>query len=146
MPSILERVDELIRDREQYFLRGERVDPATRMVFEDESNRIDVRGLDVYEVFRDHVYGCFITDRHGIASIREIGIDNVMIETDYPHSDGTWPNSIQVAHEQLAVNPTLTDDEKYKILRGNAERLFQFTPVEPEPEPEREANGRRIRP
>jgi predicted TIM-barrel fold metal-dependent hydrolase len=131
MPSILERTDELIRDREAYYLRGERVDAETRMVFEDESNVIDVRGLDVYEMFRQHVYGCFITDRHGIASVREIGIDNVMIETDYPHSDGTWPNSIRVAHEQLAVNTSLTEEEKYKILRGNAEHAFQFTPAEP---------------
>ncbi len=130
MPSILERTDELIRDREAYFLRGERVDAETRMVFEDETNSIDVRGLDVYDVFREHVYGCFITDRHGIANVRELGIDNVMIETDYPHSDGTWPNSIQIAHEQFTANPTLTDEEKYKILRGNAERVFQFTPAD----------------
>jgi hypothetical protein len=36
-----------------------------------------------------------------------------------------------VAHEQLAVNASLTEEEKYKILRGNAERAFQFTPAEP---------------
>jgi predicted TIM-barrel fold metal-dependent hydrolase len=132
MPSILERTDELIRDRQDYYLRGERVDPATRMVFQDQGNVIDVRGLDVYQMFRDHVYGCFISDKHGIASIREIGTDNVMIETDYPHSDGTWPHSIRRAHDQLAVNPTLTHHEKYNILRGNAQRLFHFTPAEPE--------------
>jgi predicted TIM-barrel fold metal-dependent hydrolase len=54
-----------------------------------------------------------------------------MIETDYPHSDSTWPNSIEVAHKQLA---NFDDETKYKILRGNAERLFRFTPA---PAPDR---------
>jgi predicted TIM-barrel fold metal-dependent hydrolase len=64
-----------------------------------------------------------------VANVREIGIDNVMMETDYPHSDSTWPDCLSVAHTQLAANTTLTDNEKYKLLRGNAERLFQFTPA-----------------
>ena len=33
---------------------------------------------------------------HGIASLDEIGEDNVMCETDYPHSDSTWPDCIEV--------------------------------------------------
>ena len=41
--------------------------------------------------FRDHIFGCFIEDHHGIASLDEIGEDNMMCETDYPHSDSTWP-------------------------------------------------------
>ena len=47
--------------------------------------------------FRDHIFGCFIEDHHGIASLDEIGEDNVMCETDYPHSDSTWPDCIDVA-------------------------------------------------
>ena len=47
--------------------------------------------------FRDHVFGCFIDDAHGIASLDEIGEDNVMCETDYPHSDSTWPDCIDLA-------------------------------------------------
>jgi predicted TIM-barrel fold metal-dependent hydrolase len=57
-----------------------------------------------------------------------IGEDNVMIETDYPHSDTTWPHSIKLAHERLAG---LDPDVQYKILRGNAERLYHFTPAPP---------------
>ena len=33
--------------------------------------------------------------RHGIRSLDEIGEDNVMCETDYPHSDSTWPDCIE---------------------------------------------------
>ncbi len=86
--------------------------------------------FNVREVFRKHLFGCFIDDIHGLTNIRDIGVDNVMIETDYPHSDSTWPRCIEHAHRQLAVTD-LTDVEKYKILRGNAERVFRFTPREP---------------
>ena len=37
----------------------------------------------------------------GAKSLDYIGIDNVMIETDYPHTDSTWPNSMATAHKQL---------------------------------------------
>jgi predicted TIM-barrel fold metal-dependent hydrolase len=57
-----------------------------------------------------------------------VGEDNVMIECDYPHSDTTWPHSIKLAHERLAG---LSEQTQYKILRGNAEKLYQFTPSEP---------------
>jgi Amidohydrolase len=56
-----------------------------------------------------------------------------MIETDYPHSDSTWPDCITHARKQLA---TFSDEDTYKVLRGNAERLFQFTPA-PAPTPGR---------
>ena len=49
------------------------------------------------QTFRDHIFGCFIEDHHGIASLDEIGEDNVMCETDYPHSDSTWPDCIDTA-------------------------------------------------
>jgi predicted TIM-barrel fold metal-dependent hydrolase len=98
------------------------LDPAELSVLPDLEN------LDVYEVFRKHIFGCFIMDYHGVKSLDAIGIDNVMAEADYPHADSTWPNCIKIANEQLATVP-LTDEQKYKILRGNAERLFRFTPA-----------------
>jgi predicted TIM-barrel fold metal-dependent hydrolase len=85
-------------------------------------NTIDIRGL-----FRDHVFGCFIDDAHGIASIDEIGEDNIMCETDYPHSDSTWPNCISVVKKQIGHLPPAV---QYKILRGNAEKLYRFSPAE----------------
>jgi Amidohydrolase len=78
-------------------------------------------------LFRDHVFGCFIDDAHGIASIDEIGEDNIMGEADHPHSDSTWPNSIAGVKNRIGHLPP---EIQYKILRGNAERLYQFTPAE----------------
>lgn len=78
--------------------------------------------------FRDHVFGCFIEDPVGLRILDLIGSDNVMMETDFPHSDSTWPDSIKIAQEQLAA---FDDETAVKILRGNACRLFNFDPVVP---------------
>ena len=52
--------------------------------------------------FQDHVYGCFFDDAHGLRSVDEIGEDNITYESDYPHSDSTWPHTRQIAEEQMA--------------------------------------------
>ena len=78
------------------------------------------------QVFREHIYGCFIEEQFGVDVIDYIGIDNVMIETDYPHTDSTWPNSRKIAKEALKNR---TDEERYKILQGNAIRVFNLQPV-----------------
>ena len=41
--------------------------------------------------YRGRIFGCFTTDLHGIASIEQVGEDNICFETDYPHTDTTWP-------------------------------------------------------
>ena len=60
---------------------------------------VDVRPS---ELFRDHVFGCFIDDRHGASSIGEIGVDNVMVECDYPHGDSSWPHARNLILDQVA--------------------------------------------
>lgn len=79
-------------------------------------------------LFRDHVYGCMMDDPVGIRNIDLIGIDNVMVETDFPHSDGTWPDSLTLAKEQLAP---LGEEGMRKVMIENAMRVFQFTAAEP---------------
>jgi predicted TIM-barrel fold metal-dependent hydrolase len=71
--------------------------------------------------FPDHVYGCFFDDAHGLKSVDEIGEDNITYESDYPHSDSTWPRTREIAEEQMA---DLTDEQRRKIVRGNAIKLF----------------------
>lgn len=75
--------------------------------------------------FTKHFYGCFIDDPHGSRCIHEIGVDNVMMESDYPHSDSTWPTTLVAARKALAG---LDAEATYKVSRGNAERVFNFTP------------------
>jgi predicted TIM-barrel fold metal-dependent hydrolase len=75
------------------------------------------------ELFRKHVFGCFFDDPHGLRSIEEIGVDNVTFETDYPHSDSTWPHTVKLATEQTA---DLSDEVVYKVMRGNAIRMLHL--------------------
>ena len=69
------------------------------------------------------VYGCFFRDRHGIESLDRVGVDNTTFETDYPHTDSTWPDTKEVAEDLLAGLP---DDVRYKIVRGNAIRMLSL--------------------
>ncbi|MFM7616980.1 MAG: amidohydrolase family protein [Actinomycetes bacterium] len=75
------------------------------------------------EYYREHIYGCFFDDVHGIKNLDAIGVDNVTFETDYPHSDSTWPHSLKVAMDILAG---LDDETIYKIVRGNAIRMLDL--------------------
>ena len=121
IPHFLERAEQVL-DKQRYWVqRGVQF-------MEHAATDVDLDNLDIRALFRDHVFGCFIDDAHGIASIDEIGEDNIMCETDYPHSDSTWPNSIGVVKNRIGH---LSPEVQYKILRGNAERLYRFTPAEP---------------
>jgi predicted TIM-barrel fold metal-dependent hydrolase len=121
IPYFLERAEQVL-DKQRYWVqRGVQF-------MEHATTDVDLDTIDVRALFRDHVFGCFIDDSHGIASVDEIGENNIMCETDYPHSDSTWPNCIDVVKHLIGHLPEAT---QYKILRGNAERLYRFTPAEP---------------
>lgn len=72
------------------------------------------------------IYGCFYRDKHGLASLDTIGEDNVTFETDYPHTDSTWPDTQKIFAEQVeGMDPVLID----KIARGNAIRMLRLDPA-----------------
>jgi predicted TIM-barrel fold metal-dependent hydrolase len=53
----------------------------------------------------------------------EIGADHIVLESDYPHADSTWPESAARARRALAPVP---DDVADAIAWRNASELFQF--------------------
>ncbi|MET1039399.1 MAG: amidohydrolase family protein, partial [Acidimicrobiales bacterium] len=67
------------------------------------------------------VYGCFFRDRHGLDALDKVGVDNITFETDYPHTDSTWPNTLAVAEDLMGHLP---QDAVDKICRGNAQRML----------------------
>jgi predicted TIM-barrel fold metal-dependent hydrolase len=69
------------------------------------------------------IYGCVFDDEIGLRNRDVIGIDQICFETDYPHADSTFPRSKEVAQE-MCDKAGLTDDERYKLLRGNAIKGF----------------------
>lgn len=69
------------------------------------------------------VYGCFFRDRHGLEALDKVGEDNTTFETDYPHTDSTWPHTKKVAEDLMGGLP---DEVVYKLVRGNAIRMLQL--------------------
>ena len=70
------------------------------------------------------VYGCFFDDLVGLQMRDQLGgVDQIVFETDYPHQDSTWPNTVDTVK---GFADLLTADELEKILRGNAARLLHL--------------------
>ena len=72
------------------------------------------------------IFGCFTSDQHGLDNLDAVGINNVCFETDYPHTDTTWPDTYAFI-EKFCAN--LTDEQAYKILRGNAIKMLELDRV-----------------
>ncbi|WP_046318572.1 amidohydrolase family protein [Mycobacterium sp. UM_Kg1] len=75
------------------------------------------------DLFRRHFWGCFIDDEHGVASRDAIGIENILIEVDYPHSDSNWPNSRKRIAETLRE---VSDSDVHRIVELNARELLHL--------------------
>jgi predicted TIM-barrel fold metal-dependent hydrolase len=76
--------------------------------------------------FRKHISVCFIDDVVGMEQRHVIGVDNILWEADYPHTDTSWPNSRAVVAKHLGHLP---EDERRKIAYENAQRIFQMQPA-----------------
>lgn len=75
------------------------------------------------ELVRGRIFGCFIEDRIGVELRHVIGIDQIMWEGDYPHSDSQFPGSRKRAAEVFRDVP---DEDVRKIVETNARELFRF--------------------
>jgi len=79
------------------------------------------------EVFLEHVILCFISDPVGVKLARDIGVDRITVEIDYPHSDTSWPRSPEQLHSEFAGSD-LTDAEINAMTYENALRFFRYDP------------------
>ena len=126
MPYFIERAEQVI-DKQRFWAANTSTAFYQNEV-KTEQVMANLETLNVRETIRNHIWGCFIEESSGLRSLDIIGEDNIMVETDYPHSDTTWPDCIGVARKLVA---NLTPEQQYKILRGNAEKLYRFTPQVP---------------
>ncbi len=72
------------------------------------------------------IFGCFTADHHGLHSLAEVGPENICFETDYPHTDTTWPHSHAYIEKMLA---DFDDDVAYRVLRGNAIKMLELDSI-----------------
>ena len=82
------------------------------------------------DIFRAHVRGCYIPTQDTFASetIRQLGAEYVLAETDFPHADSSFPTTGKLLSQQLG---SLSDDDQLAVRRGNAEAWYRFTPAQP---------------
>ncbi|MEV0766731.1 amidohydrolase family protein [Nocardia salmonicida] len=103
MPYLLERIDQVWEKHRWYQNINKEVRPS--------------------DLFRKNMWGCFIDDQEGIIRRDAIGVDRILWECDYPHSDSNWPNSREFTAKLLQDVP---DEEAHKIVELNARALYNF--------------------
>jgi predicted TIM-barrel fold metal-dependent hydrolase len=74
------------------------------------------------EVLQRNFWFCTIDDPSTIDTRYRIGVDHVMVETDYPHGDGTWPDTQMVIEKYWGHIP---NDELRKMCCENAAGLYR---------------------
>ena len=84
------------------------------------------------EVFLEHIVLCYINDGVGVKLARDIGVDRISVEIDYPHSDAIWPDAPEIIAAEFATTD-LTDAEINAMTHENAMRFFRFDPFSKRP-------------
>jgi predicted TIM-barrel fold metal-dependent hydrolase len=76
------------------------------------------------EYFQRNCYlGASFLPPHEAADRQRIGIEKLMWGSDYPHLEGTWPNTMKSLHTTFGAMP---EDEVRPILGTNAAQAFGF--------------------
>lgn len=79
--------------------------------------------LSPSEVLKRNFWFCAIDDTSGFLTRDVIGVDHLLVESDYPHADSTWPDTQPRLREQLRGIP---DADVAKICWQNAMDLFRM--------------------
>jgi predicted TIM-barrel fold metal-dependent hydrolase len=74
------------------------------------------------ECLRRNFWFCMIDDPSTIATRYAIGVENILCESDYPHGDGTWPDT-QIVLERLLDD--LAPEEIRMLTHRNAAALYR---------------------
>jgi hypothetical protein len=72
-------------------------------------------------VLRRNFWFCSIDDPSAMQVRDRIGVEHIMVESDYPHADSSWPDTQAVLGAALAGVP---DAEVAAMTHGNAAGLF----------------------
>lgn len=80
------------------------------------------------ELFARNMYCCMIEEPVGLRARHEIGMDRIVWESDYPHSETPWPGVQEACAELFAGIP---QDEVDQMTYQNAERLFNWKIADP---------------
>jgi predicted TIM-barrel fold metal-dependent hydrolase len=73
------------------------------------------------QYWKRQCYATYQTDPVGVKLIDDMGADNIMWGSDFPHPDGIWPDSQEYLAKELGHLPA---DVRRKIVCENAGRLY----------------------
>jgi predicted TIM-barrel fold metal-dependent hydrolase len=77
------------------------------------------------EVLARNFYFCTLDDPSTLTTaIGLVGADHIMVETDYPHLDSTWPDSQQLLHDRFSQIEGLSEEMIAEITHRTAGRVF----------------------
>jgi hypothetical protein len=79
------------------------------------------------EVFKEHSLACFISDPTSLKLYREMGVDMLAFETDYPHSDSLWPDAPEALLAQCE-GAEMPDEDIEKVSWRNVARFCSYDP------------------
>ncbi len=81
-------------------------------------------GIDISpaDVLKRNFWFCAVEDPSTMVLRDRIGIDHILLEEDYPHSDSLWPRTMEVVSESMKG---LSADELRKITWENASKLYR---------------------
>ena len=77
------------------------------------------------EVLRRNFWYCSIDDPSTVILRDVIGVDHIMVESDYPHADSSWPDTQAVFSSNWGCLP---EAERRAIAGGNAARPVPAPP------------------
>jgi predicted TIM-barrel fold metal-dependent hydrolase len=76
------------------------------------------------EILRRQIYGCFFFERENLVeTVRQVGADNVVFESDFPHAACLYPDSREYLADAIGG---LTREERFKIFSGNAAKIYNI--------------------
>jgi predicted TIM-barrel fold metal-dependent hydrolase len=74
------------------------------------------------EVLQRNFWFCAVEDPSSFDQRDRIGVENILLESDYPHCDSTWPNTQEVIHREIGHLPA---EDVRRITWQNASELYR---------------------
>lgn len=75
------------------------------------------------EILKRNFWFCAVEDQSSFSQRDRIGVENILLEADYPHCDSTWPHTQRTVREEIGDLPA---EDIRKITWENASNLYQF--------------------
>jgi uncharacterized protein len=100
------------------------LDALDYQVTETAPNALDALSMNPSEYFRRQIFACFWFEGEGLLdSVRRLGFDNCMFETDFPHPTCLFPDPLT---RMAGVLEEVDYGLRKKLLSGNAARVYNI--------------------